>query len=150
MRITDPANKPKWILGAKLKRALNAVIFSIVLLGTIVAAAIWSDGATPDKITQAAQMILQFDSFLAGGWIVGFFFFWGNFTTEFRELRKMAYRMKAYSVKELEEMREFLNVGKDELRIPAWIFVVLTGGIINFVASSFFAVGTVLSSPLVD
>jgi hypothetical protein len=41
--------------------------------------------------------------FLAGGWIVGFFFSWGNFGKDVREFRRLGYLTRAHSSRELAE-----------------------------------------------
>ena len=102
-------------------------------------------GSTSEQITQASQMVLQFDSFLAGGWIVGFFFFWGNFGKDLRELRRLGYVTEAHSSKELAEYFKEES-WEQNMRISTGVFAILALGIVNFVASGFCAVGAVLST----
>lgn len=91
-------------------------------------------------------MVLQFDSFLAGGWIVGFFFFWGNFGKEVRELRRLSYRSKARSAKDLNEYLKVESWEDNAPKIGTLVFALLIFGIADFVASGILAVVSVLSS----
>jgi len=115
------------------------------MFGVSFAGVFFVSGSTSEQITQASQMVLQFDSFLAGGWIVGFFFFWGNFGKDLRELRRLGYVTKAHSSKELAEYFKEES-WEQNMRISTGVFAILALGIVNFVASGFCAVGAVLST----
>ena len=91
-------------------------------------------------------MVLQLDSFLAGGWIVGFFFFWGNLGKELRQLRRLWYKSTAQPSTELADFFKNGSWEKDARNLGTGIFAMLMFGIGNFVISGFFAVASVLSN----
>ena len=130
----------------KREVVLHGAIFTVVLFAVVYSAGSLEVSSTADKITQASQMILQFDSFLAGGWIVGFFFFWGNFGKEVRELRRLSYRSKARTTKDLGEYFKVESWEEDALSIGTPVFALLIFGIANIIASGILAVVSVLSS----
>jgi hypothetical protein len=48
-------------------------------------------------------MLLQLDSFLVGGWIIGFFHFYGEWAKEMRAFRRLWYQLKLQTSKTPEQ-----------------------------------------------
>jgi len=133
-------------LRSKRVRVLHGAVFLVVLSVVIFPTTSLVQGTSPERIVQASQMVLQLDSFLAGGWIVGFFFFWGNLGKELRQLRRLWYKSTAQPSTELADFFKNGSWEKDARNIGTGIFAMLMFGIGNFVISGFFAVASVLSN----
>jgi hypothetical protein len=98
-----------------------------------------------DRIVTASQMILQFVSFLVGGWIVGFFYFYGNIVKEARRLGRVAYRLKLLKSKEPKDYLKEEPWEKEIGRFPLMVLSLMVGDIGVFAVSGVSAIGGVLT-----
>lgn len=97
------------------------------------------------RIVLACQLILQLDSFLVGGWIIGFFHFYGEWAKEMRAFRRLYYQLRLSTSK---TPGQYFKVEPWERNISSATTLYLlssVGGIAVFVMAAILAVAGVLS-----
>lgn len=160
--IPDPSvPKPMKIRSGATPGEIRAVAIGIVvalLLFTVytIGVSIFIRTLTIEQVNIAAQMIVQLDSFLTAGWIVGFFYYWGNWEEALRaskrarkDLRSKTF-MKAFDTAEHATLHQAMLAQEKEMAPTAKLFIEIVLGVVMFILSGIAAVNAVLTYTLLS
>src|SRR5437899_2598287 len=79
------------------KRWLAAFVAFMIIIGILYSVGVntFITKLNPEQINTATPMIVQLDSFLTGGWVIGFFHYWSNWEKAWRESKHTRIRLKS-------------------------------------------------------
>lgn len=110
---------------------------------------------TVDQINFAMPLIVQLDSFLTGGWVIGFFYYWGSWEKALRASKKARRALRghpkdAIQFKDADRAKLYLHIlaKEKELTPTSKLFIELIGGVLMFIVSAISAVFAVLTYAL--
>jgi len=136
---------------SKARIILQFVITLVIMNGAVIGTWYWLvnivgiDSLPSSRIVLACQMLLQLDSFLVGGWIIGFFHFYGEWAKEMRAFRRLWYQLKLQTSK---TPSQYFKVEPFERSLGSATTLYLlssVGGITVFVVAAILAIAGVLS-----
>ncbi len=113
-------------------------------IATILAGEILFRGVPAERLVPASQMIVQFDSFLTGGAVIAFSFFWGSLVREFRAERNLLNEWKD-RLKGHEEAISQAEAMESKVRLTEGFLLAGIGGIVSFALSALLAIGAVIT-----
>ena len=147
----EPATRGE-ISGIAIGVALIIIFFSVYT---------WSVNAyiknlTIDQVNQSSPLVVQLDSFLTGGWVFGFFYYWGQWEKALRASKKARASLRgkpkdAIQFKTADHAKMYYRMLSKEKSITptSTLFVVLVLGVVMFILSAIAAVYAVLTYTII-
>jgi hypothetical protein len=155
--VRDPifpeVTKPEPALSTEARNLTIGVISGLALLFVYVLGIItYITNLSVEQFHQSSQLVVQLDSFLTGGWVIGFFYYWGAWEKALRKSKRarVALRRKpkdAIQFKSTERVKFYYRMFSRERNLTpdTKLFFGLVLGVVLFILSGVAAVFSVLT-----
>ena len=109
---------------------------------------------TIEQVNIAMPLIVQLDSFLTGGWVIGFFYYWGGWEEALRESKRSRKELLKTSLAKLDlsgitNLHQAMLRREKELAPTSKIYIELVLGVVMFIISAITAVFAVLTYTII-
>src|SRR5438094_883227 len=159
--VSDPilpaSTKPEPLTGKELRNWRVGIFFVLVAFGLYT----WGVNTyiktlSVDQVNLSSPLVVQLDSFLTGGWVIGFFHYWSEWEKALRASKRarIALRGKpkdAIQFKTPERAKFYYRMLSRELSLTpdSRLFFVLVLGVVMFILSGVAAVFAILTYTLI-
>jgi hypothetical protein len=159
--VPDPSvPKPAKIRSGATKRERRAVAIGVAVSLALFAVFTLEVNSlktlSVEQVNIAMPMIVQLDSFLTGGWVIAFFYFWGELEKALRASKQARFGLKSIQLtKEFDTsqraiLHQSMRLREEELTPSLGLFAELVFGVVMFIISAISAVIAVLTYTLIS
>jgi len=137
--------------GEKRDLAVGGVFAVTIILFYAIGVNTYINNLTHEQFNVASPLIIQLDSFLTAGWIVGFFYYWGNWEKAFRKFQSARKALKSnepsrqYNTPLQALFDQAMAAKQNEMAPTSKIFIAVVLGVVSFIISGLAAVFAVLT-----
>lgn len=109
---------------------------------------------TVEQVNIAMPLVVQLDSFLTGGWVIGFFYYWRGWEKALRESKRTRKDLlnpsrTRLNPLEIKDLHQAMRRREKELAPTSKIYIELVLGVVMFIISAIAAVFAVLTYTLI-